>query len=387
MPISIIRSFAPEALKYQQSLEIKNTWPDKLMYSIMILHKVWEIGNKLTTIIKLSPLSKGVQVLTVVTNITETTKLHCRGGVQEHTCSVTTVKHNLVNGVTVPLVNHHHGLCVPTLNGSHGTMHTPSQSVPTTPRLSREDHSHSSRSLAVHRSPDLTLLVPSGGSSSSPHNSNSVVGLSYTQPSPGEPSTSTSITQDNISGGNDDIVTQLCVTIPGLATPSHTLEPITVSHRVRWSILMSNLDGHTSKLHCSLPLHILHPHLLNEARANSAATHCLLLKGPEGPADKEQVVELPSYPAHVHDQVANMYLPDSATTQVMNPWVASGVSPTFASESQGQSGAWALSGAASPLMPHPVSSHLPHVPQSGTGTPLDWVNSELLLSLSSPRSA
>ncbi|KIJ05556.1 hypothetical protein PAXINDRAFT_103730 [Paxillus involutus ATCC 200175] len=383
MPISIIRSFAPEALEYQQSLEIENTWPEKLMYSIMIPHKAWAIGDKLTAIIKLSPLSKGVRVLTVVTNITETTKLHCRGGVQEHTRSVTTVKHELVNGVTVPLVDHHHGLRVPTLNGPHGTTHTPSQSVPTTPRLSSEDRSHSSGSLAAHGSPDLTLLVPSGGSSSSPHDSRSVAGPSYIRPSPGEPSTSTTITQDDLSGGNDDIVTQLCVTIPRLATPSHTLEPITVSHRVRWSILMSNLDGHTSELRCSLPLHILHPRLLDEARANSAATRRLLVEGPEGPADEVQVVELPSYPAHVRDRVANMYLPDSATTRVMNPWVASGVSPTFASESQGQSGAWTPSGAASPLMPHPVSSHLPHAPQSGAGTPLDWVNSELLLSLSS----
>ncbi|KAF8834032.1 hypothetical protein BDN67DRAFT_868235, partial [Paxillus ammoniavirescens] len=101
MPISIMRSFAPEALEYQQSLEIENTWPDKLMYSIMIPHKAWAIGDKLTAIIKLSPLSKGVRVLTVVTNITETTKLHCRGGVQEHTRSVTTVKHELVNAVAV----------------------------------------------------------------------------------------------------------------------------------------------------------------------------------------------------------------------------------------------------------------------------------------------
>ncbi|KAF8834468.1 hypothetical protein BDN67DRAFT_876209, partial [Paxillus ammoniavirescens] len=349
MPISILCSFSLEALEYQQSLEIESTWPDTLMHSIMIRHKVWAIGDKRTAIIKLSPLSKGVRVLTVATNIIETTKLHCHGGVQEHTRSVTTVKHELVNVVTVPLVDHHHGL--------------------------------------PHGSSDLTLLVPSGGSSSLPHDSHSVAGPSYTQPSSGEPSTSTSITQDDLSGGNDDIVTQLCVTIPRLATPSHALEPITVSHRVRWSILMSNLDGHTSELRCSVPLHILHPRLLNEARENSAATRRLLLDGPEAPADEERVVELPSYPAHVCDRVANMYLPDSATTRVMNPWVASGISPTFASESQGQSGAWTPSGAASPLMPHPVSSHLPHVPQSGASTPLGWVNSELLLSLSSSGAA
>ncbi|KAF8835578.1 hypothetical protein BDN67DRAFT_1015433 [Paxillus ammoniavirescens] len=175
---SSIASTVYEALEYQQSLKIESTWPDKLMHSIMILHKVWAIGDKRTAIIKLSPLSKGVRVLTVATNITKTTKLHCRGGVQEHTHSVTTMKHELVNAVAVPLVKHHHGLRVPTLNGPHGTTDT-SQSVPTMPRLSSEDRSHSSGSLAAHGSSDLTLLVSSGGSSS-PHNFHSVAGPSYT---------------------------------------------------------------------------------------------------------------------------------------------------------------------------------------------------------------
>ncbi|KIK72128.1 hypothetical protein PAXRUDRAFT_181280, partial [Paxillus rubicundulus Ve08.2h10] len=309
----------------------------------------------------------------LIPNPIPTTLVTTRGGVREYTHSVTTAKHELVNGGAVPLLDYHHELHVPTAHGPHGATHTPSQSVlPTIPELSVEDRSHSSGSLAAHGSQDLTLqLVPNGRSSSSPHDSHSIVGPSYPRSSPGEPSTSTSAAQGDLSGGNDDIVTQLCATIPGLATPSHTLEPITVSHRVWWSILMSNLDGHTSELRCSLPLHILHPRLLDEARANSAATRRLLLEGPEGPADEEQVVELPSYPAHVRDRAAKMYLPDSATTRVMNPWVASGVSPTFASESQAQSGR-APSGAASPLMPHPVSSHLPHVPRSGVGTPLDW---------------
>ncbi|KAF9227043.1 hypothetical protein BS17DRAFT_443133 [Gyrodon lividus] len=391
MPISIMRSFAPEALEYQQSLEIENTWPEKLMYSIMVPHKAWAIGDQLTAIVKFSPLTKGVRVLTVVTNINETTKLHGRGGVQEHTRSVITAKHELVNGGAVPLVEQHHALRLPILHGPHGSMDSPSHSLPTTPGFSSEDRTHSFGSLAAFGNQDLTLRqVPSGGSSSSSHGSHSVVRPPPPPPEPepgpsstGEPSTSTSIAQDDLPMSNDDIVTQLCFTIPSLATPSHALEPITVSHRIRWSILMSNLDGHTSELRCSLPLHILDTRLLNEARANSAATRRLLLDGPEVPADEEQDAELPSYPAHIRDRVANMYLPDSATTRVMNPWVHSGVSPTFVSENQPLSGALTPSGAASPLVPDPVSSHLPHVPQSGTGTPLDWVNAELLLSLSS----
>ncbi|KAF9236340.1 hypothetical protein BU15DRAFT_50123 [Melanogaster broomeanus] len=391
IPISIIRSFAPEALEYQQSLEIENTWPEKLMYSIMIPHKAWAIGDDLTVIVKFSPLAKGVRVLTVVTNVTETTKLHCRGGVQEHTRSVITVKHDLVNGNAVPVVEQNSGPRAPIIHTPHGSAYPSSQSPSTTlPGLSSDDRTHSFGSLTASGNQDLTLRqVPSGGSSTSSHDYPTVAvppppGPSRASSSSvGQPSTSILPAQDNEPMSDEDVVTQICLTIPRLATPTHALEPITVNHRIRWSILMSNLDGHTSELRCSLPLHILDPRLLDEARANSAATRRLLLDGPEVPSDEEQDAELPSYPAHVRDRVANMYLPDSATTRVMNPWVHSGVSPTYNPEHQSRSGAWTPSGAASPLMPHPISSHLPPVPQSGTSAPLDWVNSELLLSLSS----
>ncbi|KIJ60026.1 hypothetical protein HYDPIDRAFT_32605 [Hydnomerulius pinastri MD-312] len=387
IPISINRSFAPEALEYQQSLEIENTWPEKLMYSIMIPHKAWAIGDTLTAIVKFSPLAKGVRVLTVLTNINETTKLHCRGGVQEHTRSIVTVKHELVNGKAVPLIEQHHGVRAPILHGPHGSMYTSSPSVPTTPGLSAENRTLSFGSLAGLANQDLTLRqVPSAASSSSSNESHSMPpppppgSSSRASSSAGEPSTST--TQDDLQVGEDDVVTQLCLTVPRSATPTHTLDPITVSHRIRWSILMSNLDGHTSELRCSLPLHILDRRLLDEARSNSAATRRLLLGGPEVPPDEEHDAELPSYPAHVRDRVANMYLPDSATMRVTNPWVHNGVSPTYMNEQQSLSGSWTPSGAASPLFAHPASSHLPHVPQSGASTPLDWVNSELLLSLS-----
>ncbi|KAH7925626.1 hypothetical protein BV22DRAFT_1064546 [Leucogyrophana mollusca] len=382
LPISIIRSFAPEALEYQQTLEIENTWPEKLMYSIMIPHKAWAIGDKLTAIVKFSPLSKGVRVLTVVTNVNETTKLHGRGGIQEQTRSVATAKHEIVGGKAVPLIEQHHGHRVP-LHGPHGSLsQSISPSVPTTPGLSSEDRTLSFGSLSA-TGQDLTLRqVPSVATSSSSHEGSSSM---PTPPIPDSntPSTSSgeSLSHEESEIGEVDVVTQLNLTIPFAATPSHALEPITVSHRIRWSILMSNLDGHTSELRCSLPLHILDHRLLDESRSNTAATRRLVLGGHEVPQD-EQEMELPSYTAHVRDRVANMYLPEAATMRVTNPWIHNGVSPTLMGENQSIPGAWTPSGASSPLHAHPVLSHLPHAPQSGTSTPLDWVNSELLLSLS-----
>lgn len=377
MPITIVRTFAPEALEYQQSLEIENTWPGKLMYSIMIPHKAWAAGDKLTVSVKFSPLAKGVRVLSIATTINEMTKLRCRGGVQEHTRTVVTANHEIMHGNTTSVSERYDGIRAPLF--------------PPPPGLSHEDRSESLGSLAP-ASQDLALWqVPSRASSSSSspfsHESYSMhapaLPLGDASAPSAEPEASTAAaTREDVPISQDDIVAQLTVFIPKSITPSHPIEPIVVSHRIRWSILMSNLDGHTSELRCSLPLHILDARLLNEARVHSAATRRLLLGGSETPVDEEQDTELPSYSAHVRDRVANMYLPDSATTRVLNPWVHGNGSPGFTLDRLPLPGAWTPSGTASPLMPHPVSSHLPPIPQSDVNTSLDWVNSELLLSLS-----
>ncbi|TFY59501.1 hypothetical protein EVG20_g7767, partial [Dentipellis fragilis] len=101
IPISIARSFAPEALEYQQTLEIENTWPEKLMYSIMIPHKAWAAGDTLTAVVKLSPLAKGVRVLHVTTTLNETVKLYTRTGWQETTRPNTSCTHDIVDGHAV----------------------------------------------------------------------------------------------------------------------------------------------------------------------------------------------------------------------------------------------------------------------------------------------
>jgi hypothetical protein len=90
-------------------------------------------------------------------------------------------------------------------------------------------------------------------------------------------------------------------------------------------------------------------------------------------------MELPSYTAHVRDRVANMFLPQSATMRVSNPWIQSGVSPTLTDRAS-----WPLpvstqshSRGSSPLESH-VLSYFPDAPGSGSTTPF---NPELLLSL------
>ncbi|CAA7260640.1 unnamed protein product [Cyclocybe aegerita] len=103
VPIYIVRSFTPEALEYQQTLEIENTWPDKLMYAVTLPHKAWAAGDTIVAILKFSPLVKGVAIQSIVSNLCETTKVHSRGGTREDTKVVATVKHEIVGGRAVEM--------------------------------------------------------------------------------------------------------------------------------------------------------------------------------------------------------------------------------------------------------------------------------------------
>ena len=144
--------------------------------------------------------------------------------------------------------------------------------------------------------------------------------------------------------------------------------------------------------------------LKDEARAATLQTRRLLLGAADvdgGEAvlgDTEEDTEtLPSYPSHVRDRVANAYLPDSATMRVANAWVVNGISPTIPERSAATPGVHSesSSGMQSPAVLEtwpvvapggmrrpPRSEHLPNEPQPGAH-PLEWVNTELLLSLGS----
>ncbi|KAH8995749.1 hypothetical protein EDB92DRAFT_1943226 [Lactarius akahatsu] len=350
--ITLLRSFGPDAFEYQQSLEIENTWPEKLMYSIMIPHKAWAAGDNLTAIVKFSPLAKGVRVLSVVTTLNETIKTSARSSRQESTKALIEVMHEFHNGQAVYVVHRdqdrdqdhsprtrsrvHSGPTTPGASGGSLPLHSPeaSPSTSTRPVLPRTE----SRS-EIHSAPVAVDFELSEG----------------------------------------DIATRLEICLPAFTTPTHTLEPIIASHRIRWNIHIANLDGHTSKLRCSLPLHILDGRLLDEAISATAATRQLLLGGPEVPDEQDPDTVLPSYPSHIRDRVANVYMPDQAALRVTNPWLQHGISPVQQHETDhdGRHSS-PTSGAHTPLEAYYVPSSL-----GGHGDPeLEYVNSELLLSLS-----
>ena len=307
LPIMIIRSFTPDSLEYQQSSEIENTWPGKLMYSILLPHKAWAAGDTLTALVKFVPISKGVKVLSITSTINETIRLSSKTVTSERTRPVAVTKHEIIGGKPVRISESHYRNRASLLyhRGDVGE--------------------HFSPVVAQHNDQDPPAESPSQGGSSGDG------GMENEQ--------------------NDDLVAHLDITLPPFLTPSHPVEPIIVAHRVRWNVLIANLDGHTSELRCSLNIHVLDNYVLSEARAASAPTRRMLLGIYDGPEDGEEI-QLPSYGAHVRDRVP-------ATNQSYS--VSSGTRTPS-------------SGPQSPSMQDQSDMQLPQVP---TDAPLDWITSAL----------
>ena len=386
--ITLLRSFVPEAVEYQQSLEIENTWPEKIMYSIMVPHKAWAAGDDLTAVVKLSPLAKGVRALNVVTTLNETTKVHSRMASQNSTRLVITTRHEFRNGQAV---------CVEHQDHRARSRSNSAQSPSTRGMLDTVVKYICTLTLACnieHPHPPLSPISPPPLGRATPFVPTSSSGLlndppaHYSEPGPSalaqpsssspnaEPGSESHSIQSDFELSAEEIVTKLDISLPLYTTPTHTLEPIIISHRIRWSILISNPDGHTSELRCSLPLHILDPRLIDEARSATVQTRRLLLGGPEVPeGDSPEHEQLPSYPSHIRDRIANMYLPDQAVMRVTNPWIHQGIRPVQLEMDQDGRHSDFTSGADTPLEAYYVS------PPMGHGE-LEYVNSELLLSLS-----
>ncbi|CAA7263932.1 unnamed protein product [Cyclocybe aegerita] len=396
IPVHILRSLTPEALEYQQSLEIENTWPEKLMYAIVLPHKAWAAGDTLVAVLKFSPMRKGVRVSSVVSTLYETVRVYARSGNQEETRVVASVNHEM------PVATAPEGSSSSEDGIDDGFEDKDVVTYVTLPIPHTSCESPSPSPLSHPTTPLASNPAPS----SQTHTQSE----SHT-PAPCNPVSHT-ITMTN-------------------TTPTHALEPIAVSHRVRWAIFIHNADGHTSELRCSLPVHILDGRVLEEARGCSVMTRQMVLGAvglaracgelglstgvpgdTEAQTDTENAVEdreLPSYPAHVRDRIANMFLPEGVMVRAPSPWVgrigetgpasvesgdsastdtaASSVIAVDLAEPVGGSGPHSrASGSATPAGLPSSMSNLPHAPNAGASAPemstLDWVNTELLLSLS-----
>ena len=294
LPITIVRSFAPDSLEYQQSSEIENTWPGKLMYSTILPHKAWAAGDTITALAKFVPVSKGVKVLSITTTVSETVRISLtKTVVPECTRPVSVSKHEIIGEKPVCRFEFHYRNKLPSL-------------------FRREDTS-----------------------AESPSQTGSSVG---------------GAAEDDEQ--SDGLIIPLEITLPSFMTPTHEVDPISVIHRIRWNVIISNPDGHTSELRYSLNIHVLDAHVLSEARAASAPTRRLLLGMYGSPEEEGEEVQLPSYNAHVHDRVPITNQQYSVSSETRTP----------------------SSGLQSPAGQGQLDMHLPQVPADA---PLEWIMSEL----------
>ena len=400
IPVFILRSLTSEALEYQQTIDIENTWPEKLMYAIMLPHKAWAAGDTLTAIVKVSPLAKGVYVKAIDSAIVETTKIITRGGNREYTRVVASARHEMIvdhKAVDVASPNSAASNTSPS-----GTLATgsPRTSRPASPHFGssssnnppqqqeEEDLEFESNdivtniNLSIPRSSAYPFLYSASSPTTTPTQSSAPSPTLQHAPLP--LSTNPSTSQPTTSPTNPSLPSHPTI------TPSHNLEPIFISHRIKWIMFIHNKDGHVSELRCSLPIKILDGALLDESRGFTMRFRRLLLRtsglrnvssrsgeeGNEGEGNERAGVdgeegrirqmevdrELPSYPAHVRDRVANMFLSDTVTELVSNPWVGNigpsgpasgrGASALNTPELSGQRGS---SNIPSPLIPPAVS--------------------------------
>ena len=387
-PVYILRSLTSEALEYQQTIDIESTWPGKLMYAIVLPHKAWAAGDTLTAIVKLSPLAKGVYVQAIDSLIVETTKINTRGGNREDTRVVASSRREMIMdhkaaAVEVEVVTSPNSSATATTSssssGALGTLaaHSLRSSRPASPHLGSSSSYHPP-TPAQQREEDIesndivtyiNLSIPRSTAYPFLYSASDTASPITTPRSSATSSPTLQHTLSPLSTTSQSTINPTSPNSPSTVTPSHNLEPIFITHRIKWIIFIHNKDGHVSELRCSLPIRILDGALLEESRGFTMRFRRLLLRtsglggvlsrsgeedieGNEGDEEEGRVRqmevdrELPSYPAHVRDRVANMFLSDAVTMLVSNPWVGkigpsgpasgSGASALNTPESSGQ---------------------------------------------------
>ncbi|KZT43588.1 hypothetical protein SISSUDRAFT_1068831 [Sistotremastrum suecicum HHB10207 ss-3] len=262
-PVNIVRSLANDALEYQQTLEIENTWPGKLMYSLLLPHKAWAAGDTICSLVKFQPTGKGVYVGSVLTTVNETTKIKYKSGPVESFRVVASIKHEFHNG---------HPLVVDTYNFKStsrlqgGMFHVPSSAIPRTPGMGFSTFDSSASSGTSTPAGESRPLSAQRSRTTSSDTLSTMVVNNFPESAFNAPSQA--YASSSSSSSEEERGTEV---VSLFATP----------YRVRWL------------LRCSLP--IIARLATNETRRTPSSAE----------------IELPSYTNHILD-------PDSRLVQ--NPW-------------------------------------------------------------------
>ncbi|EGG10754.1 uncharacterized protein MELLADRAFT_93509 [Melampsora larici-populina 98AG31] len=313
--LRVARSFPVEAVEWNQTLEIENTWPGKVSYEISLPHKAFAAGDRIPVSLKFSPLMKGVRVTSLVTTIKEHVALVGKAGTPPH------IENRDVAQCRFEFTDKKAGGSAPLSRAD------PSQTSTNPSNLPRRHLSSSDLTLLTSRLNAVSLSNRRPSFSTLPSPSRSVFGNASSSTTPLAELAPSEELRASLTADvelSQDIDTIIELTIPSWTTPSHSLPPITVTHKLKFSAFIINPDGHTSELRCALPLHILASHLASEASIASAGARTLLFD-PSGNLSQgfNQSVELPSYPEHVRDRLASQEQTHPMASVIPAPWITS----------------------------------------------------------------
>ncbi|GAA5972647.1 hypothetical protein JCM8115_006459 [Rhodotorula mucilaginosa] len=303
--VRISRSFGADAVEFNQTLEIENTWPGKVMYSFTLPHKAFAAGDTIPVAVKFSPLAKGVSIVSLITTIREHTTVYSKSSSHSEARDATTVKYSFIDNVSGTPSATPSGTSTPArLMGSTASLSSMGGlATPTTPGFNSPFHG-GARTPASERNGDGYPFLQSRNG----RRARFQLGADEEDEdhqNPTQASTEAGPVEED-DGQDTEVDVVVDVQVPVWTAPSHAVHPVFVNHKIKWSAFIKNPDGHVSELRCALPIHILASCLQEEARLASAGSRNLLF-GPSGALAHSDVpqVDLPSYQDHIMDRVAN----------------------------------------------------------------------------------
>ncbi|GAA5879587.1 hypothetical protein JCM16303_003264 [Sporobolomyces ruberrimus] len=313
--VRVARGFGVDAVEYNQTLEIENTWPGKVMYSFTLPHKAFAAGDTIPVAVKFSPLAKGVRIVSLVTTIREHTTVYSKSSSHSEARDATVVKYNFIPDGSATAAGSSTGNPPPRIESaaslrSLGGFHPSGMMTPQTPAFGSPFHGGAMTPL---ESPGRSAATSRTSSPGFPFNRRQTgqgrfqIGADDESEDEEEQQTPHPAEEPEEDDGQDtevDVVVD--VQVPIWTAPTHTVHPVFVNHKIKWSAFIKNPDGHVSELRCALPIHILASALSEEAHLASQGSRNLLF-GESGVLARSDVpqVDLPSYQDHVMDRVAN----------------------------------------------------------------------------------
>jgi hypothetical protein len=241
--------------------------------------------------LKFTPLTKGVRVISVEMSIQEKVKTLWRSLYYENLRTVTFTKQSIRRGQLVP---------VQTPSEIESAVEPP---LTTRPSFVGRATARSRENLrSMFRIGGIASQNTIGGSTPAP-----IQGPVDNENDSSPARSRDSEDSEDVESENGDVERVVRLFIPPTATPSHGISPIEVSHRVKWDVLIANSGGHYSELRCSLPIQLLDHVVLEEAQAATRIARSLLF-GSDYEPDHPPAAVLPSYSDHIRDRVADAAL-------------------------------------------------------------------------------